>query len=114
MPTTNAATNTASASRRRDSPPDCATVAAARTRSDLRVRRAVGGTALIGFDGTGDGVNRGIGCGAALHPAPLFAMRVCVTFVESGDAAYLNMSVLLFSWNAEKFAATGSWVPDVR
>jgi len=37
-------------------------------------------------------------------PAHLFAMSVCATIVERGGPGYLNVLVLLFAWNAMKFA----------
>jgi hypothetical protein len=44
-------------------------------------------------------------------PSYLFAMSVCATIVEQGGPAYLNLLVLLFAWNAVKFAATGVLIP---
>lgn len=41
-------------------------------------------------------------------PIYLMAMSVCSTIVERGGAAYLNVLVLLFAWNALKFAVMGS------
>lgn len=41
----------------------------------------------------------------------LFALSVCATIVEQGGPAYLNLLVLLFAWNAIKFAATGVLIP---
>lgn len=41
----------------------------------------------------------------------IFAMSVCATIVERGGPAYLNLLVLLFAWNAVKFAATGVLIP---
>jgi hypothetical protein len=40
-------------------------------------------------------------------PAYLFAMRVCATLIERGAPGYFNVLVLLFAWNAMKFAAMG-------
>lgn len=37
-------------------------------------------------------------------PSYLFAMSVCVTLVERGGPGYLNVLVLLFAYNAMKFA----------
>lgn len=41
----------------------------------------------------------------------LFALSVCATIVERGGPAYLNLLVLLFAWNAIKFAAAIVLVP---
>jgi hypothetical protein len=41
-------------------------------------------------------------------PAYLFAMSVCATVVDRGGPGYLNVLVLLFAWNALKFAAMGA------
>jgi hypothetical protein len=38
-------------------------------------------------------------------PAYLFSMSVCSTVVERGGPGYLNLLVLLFAWNALKFAS---------
>ena len=38
-------------------------------------------------------------------PANLFLMSVCATVVDRGGPGYLNVLVLLFAWNALKFAA---------
>ncbi len=40
-------------------------------------------------------------------PSYLFAMSVCVTLVERGGPGYLNVLVLLFAFNAMKFAVMG-------
>jgi len=37
-------------------------------------------------------------------PGYLFAMSVCMTVIERGGPGYLNMLVMLFGWNAAKFA----------
>jgi hypothetical protein len=44
----------------------------------------------------------------------LFALSVCATIVERGGPTYLNLLVLLFAWNAIKFAATGVLSPAQR
>jgi hypothetical protein len=44
-------------------------------------------------------------------PSYLFALSVCATIVERGGPSYLNLLVLLFAWNAIKFAATGVLTP---
>ena len=44
-------------------------------------------------------------------PAYLFAMSVCATIVERGGPGYLNVWVLLFAWNAMKFAVLGVLTP---
>lgn len=41
-------------------------------------------------------------------PSYLFAMSVCVKVVELGGPAYLNVLVMLFAWNALKFAVMGA------
>lgn len=40
-------------------------------------------------------------------PAYLFAMSVCMTIIDRGGPGYLNVLVMLFAWNALKFAAVG-------
>ena len=44
-------------------------------------------------------------------PSYLFAMCICATLVERGGPDYLNLLVLLFAWNAIKFAAAGVLLP---
>lgn len=41
-------------------------------------------------------------------PGYLFAMSVCAMVVDRGGPGYLNVLVLLFAWNALKFAAMGA------
>lgn len=41
-------------------------------------------------------------------PSYLMAMSVCSTIVGRGGTAYLNVLVLLFAWNALKFAVMGA------
>jgi hypothetical protein len=41
-------------------------------------------------------------------PGYLFAMSVCATVVDRGGPGYLNVLVLLFAWNALKFAVMGA------
>lgn len=40
-------------------------------------------------------------------PTYLFAMSVCMTIIERDGLGYLNVLVMLFAWNAIKFAALG-------
>jgi hypothetical protein len=40
-------------------------------------------------------------------PSYLLAMSVCATLVERGASGFLNLLVLLFTWNAVKFAVAG-------
>lgn len=44
-------------------------------------------------------------------PAYLFVMSVCMTLIERGGPGYLNALVMMFAWNALKFAATGLVTP---
>lgn len=44
-------------------------------------------------------------------PAYLFAMSVCAAVVERGGPGYLNVLVLLFAWNALKFASVALLTP---
>ena len=59
----------------------------------------------------------GIALGSALQialvvaPAYLFATSVCATLVERGGPGYLNALVVLFFWNAVKFAVMGVLTP---
>lgn len=41
----------------------------------------------------------------------VFALSVCATIVQRGGPAYLNLLVVLFVWNAIKFAAAIVLVP---
>jgi hypothetical protein len=43
-----------------------------------------------------------------LVPAYLFAASVCATAVDRGGPDYLNALVMLFVWNAVKFAVMGA------
>ena len=43
--------------------------------------------------------------------AYLFSMSICATVIERGGPAYLNVLVLLFAWNAIKFAVVGVVAP---
>jgi hypothetical protein len=40
-------------------------------------------------------------------PTYLFAMSVCMTIIERGGPGHLNVLVMLFAWNAIKFAVIG-------
>lgn len=40
-------------------------------------------------------------------PAYLFAMSVCAVIIQRGGPGYLNVLVMLFAWNALKFAVMG-------
>ena len=42
-------------------------------------------------------------------PAYVFAATVATKLVERGGHGWLNILVLLFIWNAMKFAAMGAW-----
>jgi hypothetical protein len=44
-------------------------------------------------------------------PAYLFGMSVCMTLSEHSGPGYLNVPVMLFAWNAIKFAALGAVTP---
>jgi len=44
-------------------------------------------------------------------PTYLFAMSVCMTIIERGGPGYLNVLVMLFAWNALKFAVTAALSP---
>jgi len=44
-------------------------------------------------------------------PAYLFTMSVCVVILERGGPGYLNLLVLLFAWNALKFAVLAVLTP---
>ena len=44
-------------------------------------------------------------------PSYLFAMSVCVRLVERGGPGYLNVLVLLFAYNAMKFAVMAALSP---
>lgn len=40
-------------------------------------------------------------------PGYLLAMSICMTIIERGGPGYLNVLVMLFAWNALKFAVVG-------
>lgn len=44
-------------------------------------------------------------------PTYLFAMSVGVVIIQRGGPGYLNVLVMLFAWNALKFAAVGVLAP---
>jgi hypothetical protein len=44
-------------------------------------------------------------------PAYLFAMGVCMSLIERGGPGYLNVPVMLFAWDAIKFAALAVVIP---
>ena len=44
-------------------------------------------------------------------PAYLFGMSVCATLIERGAPGCFNVLVLLFAWNAMKFAALAMVTP---
>lgn len=41
----------------------------------------------------------------------LFAMSVCTTIIERGGPGHLHVLVMLFAWNAIKFAVVGALTP---
>jgi hypothetical protein len=47
-------------------------------------------------------------------PTYLFAMSVCMTIVDRGGPGYLNVLVMLFAWNALKFAVVGLVSPVLQ
>lgn len=47
----------------------------------------------------------------AAVPAYMFAMSVCAALIERGGPGYLNVLVMLFAWNAIKFAAMALLTP---
>lgn len=48
---------------------------------------------------------------AVLVPTYLFASSLCATVVAQGGPGWLNMLVILFFWNAVKFAWLGALAP---
>lgn len=44
-------------------------------------------------------------------PTYLFAMSVCMSLIARGGPGYLNVLVMLFAWNAMKFALLGLLSP---
>ncbi|MGE0306831.1 MAG: sulfate permease [Acidimicrobiia bacterium] len=53
------------------------------------------------------GIKWAIPAALVATPTYLFAMSVCMTIIERGGPGYLNVLVMLFAWNAIKFAAAG-------
>lgn len=47
-------------------------------------------------------------------PAYVFAVSVCATIVADGGPGWLNVLVILFFWNAMKFAVMGVLGPDFK
>lgn len=60
---------------------------------------------------TPQGHNLAIPVALTATPAYLFAASLCATAVDRGGPGYLNALVLLFSWNAVKFAVVGALTP---
>lgn len=60
---------------------------------------------------TFQGLNWAIPVALIATPSYIFAMSVCATSVERGGPGYLNVLVLLFAWNAMKFAVLGVLTP---
>jgi hypothetical protein len=60
---------------------------------------------------TPQGFNLAIPAALIVTPAYLFAATVCATVVDRGGPGYLNALVLLFFWNAAKFAVMGALIP---
>lgn len=50
------------------------------------------------------GLKWAIPVGLVATPTYLFAMSLCAMIVQDGGPGYLNLLVLLFYWNATKFA----------
>ena len=50
------------------------------------------------------GLKWAIPVGLVATPTYLFAMSLCAIIVQDGGPGYLNLLVLLFYWNAVKFA----------
>lgn len=44
-------------------------------------------------------------------PTYLFAMSVCMTIIERGGPGYVHVLVMLFAWNAMKYAGMGALSP---
>ena len=55
------------------------------------------------------GLKWGVPVALVLAPAYLYAASVAATVVNQGGPGWLNVLVLLFAWNAMKFAAMGAW-----
>lgn len=66
---------------------------------------------LVDWLRTPQGIRCAIPVALLATPAYLFAMSVCATIVERDGPACLNLLVVLFAWNAIKFAATGAMTP---
>ena len=60
---------------------------------------------------TPQGLSLAIPAALTMTPAYLFAASVCATVVDHGGPGYLNALVLLFFWNAVKFAVVGALTP---
>lgn len=55
------------------------------------------------------GLKWGVPVALVLAPTYLFSASVAVSVVKQGGPEWLNILVLLFAWNAMKFAAMGAW-----
>lgn len=60
---------------------------------------------------TRGGLKWAVSIAAMAVPAYLFAMSLCATIVADGGPGWLNVLVILFFWNAAKFAWMGILVP---
>ncbi len=58
-----------------------------------------------------NGLKWAIPVALAAVPSYLFAMSVCMTIIQRGGPGYLNVLVMLFAWNALKFAVVGLLTP---
>jgi hypothetical protein len=57
------------------------------------------------------GIKWAIPVAVVATPGYLFALSVFTTIIERGGPGYLNVLVMLFAWNAIKFAALGVVAP---
>ena len=65
----------------------------------------------IGWLRTPRGLKWAIPVALVTTPIYLFAMSVCAVIIERGGPGYLNVLVLLFAWNAIKFAVMAAVSP---
>lgn len=75
------------------------------TRSHMPTNRA------LDFLRTQRGLKWAIPAALVATPTYLFAMSLCMTIIERGGPGFLNVLVMLFAWNAIKFALSAALSP---
>lgn len=66
---------------------------------------------VVGWVRSPRGIKWAIPVAVVAVPTYMFAMSVGATLLERGGPAYLNVLVMLFAWNAIKFASVALLTP---